>query len=99
MLQVFAATYGASVLTRIDPDQVRARLRTWRNARGLTQEQLADRSGLEVKHIQDLESGRKGFNPTLLTLDALAAALEVDVMQFLFAPEQLLTMLERSIQS
>lgn len=47
-----------------------ARLRA---AAGLTQEQLAERSGLTQQYISDLERG-KG-NPTIVTIYELAQAL------------------------
>lgn len=47
-----------------------ARLRT---EAGLTQEQLAERSGLTQQYISDLERGK--CNPTIVTLYELAQAL------------------------
>ena len=58
---------------------VRQRIRALRLERKLTQEALAAGSGVSLKHYQDLESGRKPFNPTLETLNGIAATLEVDV--------------------
>lgn len=46
-----------------------------RKAAGLTQEQLAERSGFSQQYISDLERGR--CNPTIVTLYELAAALGV----------------------
>ena len=42
---------------------------------GLTQEQLADRSGFSQQYISDLERGKS--NPTVVTLYELATALGV----------------------
>jgi transcriptional regulator with XRE-family HTH domain len=42
---------------------------------GLTQEQLAERSGLSQQYLSGLERGKR--NPTILTLYELALALEV----------------------
>jgi len=49
-----------------------ARLRA---AAGLTQEQLAERSGFSQQYISRLEQGRR--NPTVVTLYELATALGV----------------------
>lgn len=46
-----------------------------RKAAGLTQEQLAERSGLSQQYLSGLEQGRR--NPTVVTLYELAAALGV----------------------
>jgi transcriptional regulator with XRE-family HTH domain len=48
-----------------------------RNAVGLTQEQLAERSGVSVRAISDLERGRSG-NPQRRSVQALAGALDLD---------------------
>lgn len=46
-----------------------------RKAAGLTQEQLAERSGFSQQYISRLEQGRR--NPTVVTLYELASALGV----------------------
>ena len=46
-----------------------------RKARGWTQEELAERSGLSQQYLSDLERGKR--NPTVVTLFELAQALEV----------------------
>jgi transcriptional regulator with XRE-family HTH domain len=46
-----------------------------RKERGLTQEQLAERSGLSQQYLSGLERGQR--NPTIVTLHELAVALEV----------------------
>lgn len=45
-----------------------------RLAAGLTQEQLAEKSGFSQQYISDLERGRR--NPTVVTLYELAQALQ-----------------------
>ncbi|GAO40967.1 putative Xre family DNA-binding protein [Sphingomonas changbaiensis NBRC 104936] len=53
-----------------------------RRQKGLTQEQLAERSGLSQQYISGLEQGRR--NPTVVTLFELATALgvsHVDLVQ------------------
>jgi DNA-binding XRE family transcriptional regulator len=54
---------------RIDANSVRQRLRTLRLERGLTQDAIAERFEISSKHYQDLELGRKGFNPNFETLN------------------------------
>jgi transcriptional regulator with XRE-family HTH domain len=46
-----------------------------RQAAGLTQEQLGERSGLSQQYLSDLERGK--LNPTVVTLYELAEALGV----------------------
>lgn len=57
------------------------RLRQLRQARRLTQEQLAERAGLSNKFVGEVERG-KG-NPTLTTLAALSEALGVGLVDLL----------------
>lgn len=52
-----------------------ARIRSLRQARGLTQEQLAERAGLHPTYVAKIEAGTR--LPSLEVLDRLAAALEV----------------------
>jgi len=49
-------------------------LRTWRQLRRLTIEQVADRAGVDRKTVMGLEAGR---NPTLETVVRVARALGV----------------------
>ena len=46
-----------------------------RKEKGLTQEQLAERSGLSQQYLSGLEQGRR--NPTIVTLYEIASALGV----------------------
>lgn len=46
-----------------------------RKERGLTQEQLAELSGLTQQYLSDLERGKR--NPTIVTIYELALALKV----------------------
>lgn len=50
------------------------RLRSWRRSAGLSQQELAERAGLSVRAISDLECGRTRF-PYQDTLVRLADAL------------------------
>jgi transcriptional regulator with XRE-family HTH domain len=56
----------------------------WREVRGLSQRALAERSGLSYVHIARLELAQG--NPTVATLETLAEALGVDVVDFFTAP-------------
>lgn len=53
----------------------------FRKALEMTQEQLAERSGLSQQYISGLERGSR--NPTILTLYELATALRVAPEEFL----------------
>lgn len=46
-----------------------------RKERGLTQEELAERSGLTQQYLSDLERGKR--NPTIVTLYEISQALGV----------------------
>lgn len=52
-----------------------------RHERGLTQEQLAERSGLSQQYISGLELGKR--NPTLVPLYELAVAMDVSPMELI----------------
>lgn len=58
-------------------DHVGGKIRELRKARDLTQEQLAELSGLPQSHVSRLESGRHA--PSHATLEKIAAALKVEV--------------------
>ena len=58
-------------------------LRRLRVAKGLSQDELALRAGVERAYVGHLDRGTK--NPTITTLDKLASALECEVME-LFRP-------------
>lgn len=59
-----------------------ANLRAIRLRMGLTQERAAARAGIGVRAYQALESGQG--NPTVVTLEKLASALEIDVALLFF---------------
>ena len=52
-----------------------------RLAKGLTQEELAERSGFSQQYISGLERGRR--NPTVVSLYELAQALGVNYLELL----------------
>jgi XRE family transcriptional regulator, regulator of sulfur utilization len=54
------------------------RIRSLRNARGLSQMQLSERSGIHVKLLARIETGRHG-NLTVRTLERLARGLSMPV--------------------
>lgn len=62
-----------------------ARIKSLRRGRGLTQDQVAERTGLSVNYLSRIERGLE--NPTLGTLLSLAEALKVDPLD-LFTFEQ-----------
>ena len=56
-------------------EQLARNLRAARQHAGLTQEQLAERSGLHQTYLSDIERGKR--NVTLDVVERLAAALSV----------------------
>jgi transcriptional regulator with XRE-family HTH domain len=56
-------------------------VRAVRQARGMTQEQLAEESGFSQQYISDLERGRR--NPTVVSLYELAQALKSTPIELL----------------
>jgi transcriptional regulator with XRE-family HTH domain len=57
-----------------------------RREKGLTQEEVATRSGLSQQYLSGLESGRR--NPTIITLHELAQALGVSHLDLLAPPPE-----------
>jgi transcriptional regulator with XRE-family HTH domain len=55
-------------------------LRQWRERRGLSLHQLADRAGVNYVTITRIENGR--MSPTVTMLQKLAAALGISVREF-----------------
>lgn len=62
------------------------RLRQLRTERGLTQEELAHLAGVDRTYVSQAETGRR--NTTLLTIQKLAAALDVDVASLVETPKE-----------
>jgi DNA-binding XRE family transcriptional regulator len=52
-------------------------IKTWREHRGLTQEQLADKAGLSKPYVSQIESKRRV--PSLGTMRKIAESLDTDV--------------------
>src|SRR5262245_7444012 len=61
-------------------------VKRWRNHRGLTQEELAERADLHRTYISDVERGAR--NLSLESIDKLAKALGIS-LPILFSPEDL----------
>ena len=59
-------------------------IKHWRQVRSLSQRALAERTGLSNVHIARLELAQG--NPTVSTLDTLAEALGIDVVDFFTVP-------------
>lgn len=57
-----------------------------RRRQGLTQEQVAERSGFSQQYLSDLERGKR--NPTIVSLYELAQALGVPYLDLLRPPRQ-----------
>ncbi|MBN9448136.1 MAG: helix-turn-helix transcriptional regulator [Bosea sp.] len=57
------------------------RLRKFRTAAQLSQEEVATRMGVEQTYVSGLERGVR--NPTITTLDRAAKALNVDIIELL----------------
>ena len=60
-------------------DRIARCIRRLRLSRGLSQEALAQKSGLSPRHLQKLEAGQ--VNVTVESLSKVASALEVDISQ------------------
>lgn len=60
-------------------------VKAWRGRRGLSQWELADKSGVGYATIARLETAR--IDPRLSTLERLAEALDVDVAGLLAGPQ------------
>ena len=58
------------------------RIRELRKENNLTQEELADKSGVSYKHIQKLE-GKSMHNPRLDTVRKIAQAFEISISELL----------------
>ena len=55
-------------------------LRTMRKAKGLTQEVLAQRAGVDYKYLQKLE-GNNPSSPPLATMEKIAKGLDVPLVE------------------
>lgn len=64
--------------------RVASNLRRLRTDRGLTQEDLSERSNVHQTYLSGLESAKR--NPTVEVLERIAAALRVDVGELFKKP-------------
>ncbi|WP_428561135.1 MAG: helix-turn-helix domain-containing protein [Solidesulfovibrio sp. DCME] len=55
------------------------RLRSLRRAKDMTQEQVAERAGLSLQSVGEIERGRG--NPTLVNVERLSEALSVELTE------------------
>ncbi len=58
-----------------------ANIRKLRVARGLSQEELAYRAGIDRSYLSEIENGHKNLG--VLILEAIAVALDVDITTLL----------------
>lgn len=79
------------------------KIKSIRRAREITQEKLADLSGLSLQYIGEIERGRR--NPSLTSIEQLSKALDIPMAElfsleeFRLAPDELRTILVRQIES
>lgn len=67
-------------------EKLGARIKSFRKAKGLSQEQLAELVGIEQKHVSRLEVGTS--YPTIDRLEKIAVALDVPMGSFFDAANQ-----------
>ncbi len=60
-------------------------VRQWRHKKNWNQTELAQAAGIHPSHVSLLESGERGYNPMLETVEALARALDAPLYVFLEA--------------
>ncbi|MHC1790218.1 helix-turn-helix domain-containing protein [Solidesulfovibrio sp.] len=79
------------------------KIKSIRRARDITQEKLADLSGLSLQYIGEIERGRR--NPSLTSIEQLSKALDIPMAElfsleeFRLSQEELRTILARQIES
>ena len=69
-------TYPNEVINRLILNEENP-IRVYRDHRGLTQQQLADKCGIQRAYLAEIETGRK--SGSIKTLKAIAAALDVSL--------------------
>jgi transcriptional regulator with XRE-family HTH domain len=60
------------------------KIQSIREKKGITQDQLGDKTGINAKYISAIERGQK--NLTVLTLEKIAKGLDVDLFELLILP-------------
>src|SRR2546426_2401255 len=68
------------------PPSVGPQVRRWRRERGLTLAQVAERSGLNVGYLSQIENDKA--SPSLACLSSLSAAIDVPITWFLLDASQ-----------
>lgn len=63
------------------------RIQSIRERKGLTQEQLEEKTGVNTKYISAIERGQK--NVTIKTLEKVAKGLDVELYQLLLVSEEI----------
>ena len=63
---------------------VGAKIQSIREKKGITQDQLGEKTGMSSKYISAIERGKK--NLTLLTLEKVAQGLDVEPFELLVLP-------------
>ena len=58
---------------------IRENIKKYREIKGLTQQQLADKSGISMNYIAKIESKKMQRGFTIVVLGRIADALEVDI--------------------
>ncbi len=61
-----------------------SKIQVMRERKGLTQDQLSERAGINAKYISAIERGQK--NLTVLTLEKIAKGLEVEPFELILPP-------------
>ncbi|MDR6778366.1 MULTISPECIES: helix-turn-helix domain-containing protein [Paenibacillus] len=69
--------------------QMGTRIRAIRNAKGLTQQKLADIASLDYRYIGALERGERNFS--IDTLEKVLTALNVSISELMFSKEHMTT--------
>lgn len=72
-----ATEKGSRPSRRDTPAAEQASVRIWRERKGMTQEQLAQKVGLSKSFLSEIENGKK--TGSIKTLRAIAAALEIEL--------------------
>ncbi len=60
-------------------DIIRSNIKKYREIKGLTQQQLADKAGISMNYIAKIESKKMQRGFTIVVLGRIADALEIDI--------------------
>ena len=66
---------------------IRENIKKYREIKGLTQQQLADKSGISMNYIAKIESKKMQRGFTIVVLGRIADALEVDIKLLFYNKE------------